>query len=134
MNTLIPISTRYTTTSDIIFFLPKTSPLALFPLFSASSPLQISPLSAMNQLTRNSYLTSLILLIIHTPLNTRTDYTLDERRLSDKLWYNLKTYTINIISTFIGRCFHECWKFEKEHKKQTKPNKHITDPSVLSLA
>ena len=58
----------------------------------------------------------------------RNDYTSNEQKLCKTLWYAVQTYTLNCISTFIGRCFDKRWKFIKDINKTTGPKTdHQTD-------
>ena len=69
------------------------------------------------------------------PLNTnnnRTDYTKEQQIISNKLWSNIRTYTLNTLSTFVGRCFDERWKFQKQLKLKTRTDNNATDPLALS--
>ena len=58
---------------------------------------------------------------------TRTDINQNDKLTYNKLWTAIRTYTQNVMSTYIGRCFDERWKFLKELKKQPKSDCLPTD-------
>ena len=65
---------------------------------------------------------------IHPTIDLQTnrrDYTNRENTLLKTLWCTVQTYTLNCISTFVGRCFDERWKFNK--KMTESKTDHQTD-------
>ena len=89
-------------------------PIIIRYLQSPGNYLSDDPLSLDNNLNSN-----IMTLAYHihpsTDLQTiRSDFTTNEQRLLKTLWCTVQTYTLNCISTFVGRCFDEKWKFNKK--------------------
>ena len=58
---------------------------------------------------------------LHPPLHlhqTRTDLTNEDKNTFDKIWASIRKYVQNVISSYIGRCFDQRWKFFKDLDKQ----------------